>query len=184
MALSPQQHITIDVVHEHELRPEMGKAILGLLRASFPGFFSDRIYYKQVPHWRVLAWHGQQLVGQVGVDHRVIRVGTEKRYIFGIVDLCVTPSMQGQGIGAMLLKSVEERGSDGGIQHIVLFADDPRLYQRQGFEKIETEVAYLAINEHQSLGVQCRDLSDCMMAKDLGDQAWPAGPVDLLGYLF
>ena len=174
----------MNVVHEHQIRPEIGKAILALLGAGFPGFFTDRIYFKQVPHWRVLAWHDQELVGQVGVDHRVIRVGNEARHIFGIVDLCVKSSMRGHGIGAMLLEVVEQRGRDGGVQHIVLFADDPRLYERQGFTKIETQVAYLAINERQNLGVQHRDLSDCMMAKDLGDQTWPDGAVDLLGYLF
>jgi len=42
----------------------------------------------------------------------------------------------------------------------------------------------MKIDEHQTLGMGEESLSDCMMVKQLGEQTWQNGIVDLLGYLF
>ena len=64
-------------------------------------------------------------------------------------------------------------------------ADDQRLYHRTGYSLLPAaSVTFLAIDEVRSHSLIRRDLSDIFMVKQLGGDAWPDGPIDLLGYLF
>jgi hypothetical protein len=42
----------------------------------------------------------------------------------------------------------------------------------------------MKVDEHQIIGIGEESMSDCMMVKQLGEQIWQDGIVDLLGYLF
>ena len=176
--------VELQPVAEDQLTPEQRSSVRQLLAASFPGFFADRIYYKQVPHFRVLAAQAGALLGQVAVEHRAVRVGDAPVRIFGVVDLCVAESARHRGVGAQLVEAVHERAIGAGIEHIVLFADDPRLYERLGYRRVDVDVTYLAIDEHRSLDLRTRSLADCMMVASPTGAAWPAGDIDMLGHVF
>ena len=163
--------------------PIRDAAIAGLLDACFDGAHGGRTFLKQVPHQRVLAWSGDYLVGHVGMDLRVVRVGEATVSVLGIVDLCVAPAARRQGIGAALLQVAEERAE--GQSFALAMADDSRLYRRVGYSQIQAaDVTFLAIEQLRCLGVVRRDLSEAALVKPLADDAWPDGPIDVLGHLF
>ena len=163
--------------------PIRDSAVAGLLDACFDGAHGGRTFFKQVPHQRVLAWSGDDLVGHVGMDLRVVRVGGVTVSVLGIVDLCVAPAARKQGIGAALLQGAEERAE--GQSFSLAMADDSRLYRRAGYSRINAaDVTFLAIEDLRCHGVIRRDLSEVFMVKPLAGDAWPDGPIDALGHLF
>ena len=158
-------------------------AIADLLDTCFDSVHGGRTYYKQVPHEHLLVWSGRDLIGHVGMDYRMVRVGEAILPILGIIDLCVAPSARRQGIGAALLQRAEYRAKAQSFS--LAMADDWRLYHRTGYSLLPAaSVTFLAIDELRSHSVIRRDLSDIFMVKQLAGDAWPDGQIDLLGYLF
>jgi hypothetical protein len=98
--------------------------------------------------------------------------------------VCVASSYRSQKIATTLLQQIEELGRTSKIDFLVLFADDSRLYAENGYQRVVNLCRWLKVDEHQIIGVSEESLSDCMMVKQLGEQTWQSGIVDLLGYLF
>ncbi|MDH6221984.1 GNAT family N-acetyltransferase [Streptomyces pseudovenezuelae] len=167
---------------EHEIDSSSREAIQELLSACFPQYPS-RTYYKQLPHLRHLAWEDGILAAQVGIDHRMIKNGDTALRIFGIIDLCVAASARSRGIASRLLAEVEAAARTSGVDAILLFADDPRIYLANGYEKVANCAKWLMINDHETLGIAEKPIAE-MMVKMLSGDSWDEGSVDLLGYLF
>lgn len=175
--------LCLDHYVNHALPAPLEQSVTKLLDICFPDIFDGRSYYKQEPHRRILAMDGDAVIGQVGLDARVIRVGDAVMRILGIIDLCVQPDRRGTGLGGALLQAAE--AAAGNRDFMVLLADDDTLYRKHGFQHIEpASCRWLAIEDRASHGLIERDLSDCFMAKPLTGQAWPEGRIDMLGYLF
>ena len=97
----------IERIEEFALTAPVLAQVRDLVQVAFPGSPPDRPYFKLRPHFRFLAWNDDTLVGHLGVDHRVIRVGAEALSIFGIIDLCVTTSYQHRSLATQLLQQLE-----------------------------------------------------------------------------
>ena len=163
--------------------PSRDAAITDLLGSCFDGVHGGRTWFKQFPHERLLAWSGSDLMGHVGMEFRVVRVGEAIVSVLGIVDLCGAPFARRHGIGTASLQGAEERAR--GQSFALAMADDERLYQRSGYSLLNApNVTFLAIDELRCHGVIRRDLSEIFMVKALTCDAWPDGPTDLLGHLF
>jgi predicted N-acetyltransferase YhbS len=119
----------------------------------------------------------------MGVEHRMISVDGTPIRIFGIVDFCVTASARSRGLGGVLLATVEELGRASGVDAIVLFADDPRLYLAAGYRESDGQARWVMINEHETLGIAERPV-DGMMGKMLSGKPWQPQLVDLLGHMY
>jgi predicted N-acetyltransferase YhbS len=169
-------------VAEYELTPGQRELIRTLLQESFPGY-PHRSYFKQLPQFRLLVQCDDELLGQVGVEHRVIRNGDSLLRIFGLVDLCVASTARSRGLGSRLLGEVETLARSSGVDAIILFADDARLYLGAGYQPAPNKIRWLMINEHESFDMAERPVEG-LMVKMLGDRTWQPGLVDLLGYLF
>ncbi len=175
----------LQILPEHEIPDSLCGEIAGLLETCFPGTFEARIYCKQLPHFRLLFWTDGKLVAQLGIDSRVINVDGRILKIFGVIDLCVHPEHRGRGIASQLLSKAEEIARSSHRDFLVLMGDRHDLYLRSGFLRVEPAVTrWLAIDERRTVDVFLRDLSDCFLVKSLSGQPWPAGEIDLLGYLF
>lgn len=174
----------IEIVPEYKLSDDVHKLINWLLVESFPDYPLDRSYYKLLPHFRYLGWVGENLIAHMGIEHRVITNTGIPARIFGLIDLCVTSSYRSQKIATTLLQQVEELSKTSKIDFLVLFADDSRLYAKNGYQRVANLCRWMKVNEHQIVGVGEESMSDCMMVKQLGEQIWQDGIVDLLGYLF
>lgn len=169
---------------EYDIEPQMHGEIMSLRNACFPENAKERSYFKQLPHFRYLAYENQLLVGQMGVDHRVVSVGHSIFSIFGVIDLCVSRDYRGNGIATEMLKRLSALAKEKGIDFLFLVADDHRLYVRHGFRLISPYLAWLRIDDHRNYGVGFERIENQLMIKQIGEQVWPDEPVDLLGYLF
>jgi hypothetical protein len=176
--------ITMIRVAETEISADLHGDLQLLLQECFAGY-PGRSYFKLPPHFRYLAITGSGgVAAQMGVEYRIIRVGDAVLRTFGIVDLCVTASQRHRGLAGRLLAEVTGLARSCGMAFIVLFADDARLYARNGWTRVTNHCSWLRINEHVTLGLARREVPGAMMVKALGGQAWPDGDVDLLGHLF
>ena len=173
----------ISRVAEAEVPADLALQLQVLLQACFPGYPS-RSYFKLPPHFRYLAVAGGELVGQVGVELRVIRVGGEVLRTFGVVDLCVRGSERSRGLAGGLLAEVTQLARSAGMDFVILFADDDRIYTRHGWARAANPCTWLRIDEHATLGVATAEDTGALMVKKIGQHAWPEGEVDLLGHLF
>ena len=100
----------------------------------FPDYRLNRSDYKLLPQFRYLVWEGENLIAQMGIEHRVItNTGIPVR-IFGLIDLCVASSYRSQKIATTLLQQIDELGRTSKIDFLVLFADDSRLYAENGYQ--------------------------------------------------
>jgi GNAT superfamily N-acetyltransferase len=179
--------LQIDFHIDYELPLSVRQSLQVLLSDCFPEYLSERLYYKQVPHGRLLAVKDGCLVGQVGIDYRVVRIGDQVLRTFGVVDLCVASEVQGHGIGRQLLEALEARARHGEVDVLMAIADDPRLYAAGGFKRINPMTRWLAIEDRTSIHLVEKDLGGCMLVKMVRTEqpvVENRGSVDLLGYLF
>ncbi len=183
-ALGDGETITVVRVAEAQISADLSRHLQSLLQTCFPGYPS-RSYFKLPPHFRYLAtMSGGDVAAQMGVELRVIRVGDHVVRTFGVVDLCVKESERSRGLAGRLLAEVTEFARSAGMAFIVLFADDDRLYARNGWARVRNRCSWVRIDEHATLGLAIRADPGAMMVKAIGEQTWPEGDVDLLGHLF
>jgi ribosomal protein S18 acetylase RimI-like enzyme len=170
--------------NEYELNNLEKAGLQTLLKSAFPDCLSSRIYFKQLPHFRLIGSIENTIIGQVGVDHRVISLNGNSKSIFGIIDLCVDSAHKRKGLAEEMILEIESLAKENKIDFIVLFADDQRLYHRLGFQSVSNRCKWLGIDEHKTVGIIQDSLADCMMIKKTGNSEWQNEDVDMLGYLF
>ncbi len=177
--------VDLTLVDELGLGRQRAEDIRRLLAACFPDWehTRHRNYFKQVPARRLLASEGDRLLGQLGLEYRAIGTSTGPATLLGIIDLCVAPDARGRGMAGRMLDHVEQLGRQHGIEFLVLFTTDRRLYERHGYGRADNPLRWLRIHEHTSLGM-AEEPVDELMVKPLTARPWPEGTVDLLGYLF
>ena len=100
--------------------------------------------------------------------------------VFCLVDVCVAPKSRGQGLASSLIAHAEKLAIDNAIDFIILFAPDPRLYQRNGYSHEGNTLRWLKIHEIRTIGIGEEPIPE-LMVKPLGPTAWPKGTIDLLG---
>jgi GNAT superfamily N-acetyltransferase len=174
---------TISRIAEAEIPADLMHQVQALMQMCFPGYPS-RTYFKLPPHFRYLAMASGELVGQAGVELRVIRVGSNVLRTFGVVDLCVRGSGRSRGLAGRLLAEVTELARSCKMDFVILFADDDRLYTRNGWARAANPCSWLKIDDHTTLGLATAEDTGALMVKKIGQHTWPEGEVDLLGHLF
>ena len=176
--------IKVTRVAEPEIGTDLSGRLQSLLQACFPEY-PNRSYFKLPPHFRYIATTGSgDVAAQMGVEFRVIRVGDTVLRTFGVVDLCVAEGRRSHGLAATLLTELTELARSCGMAFVVLFADDDRLYARNGWTRVTNRCSWLRINDHVTLGLAGPEDTGVMMVKAVGEQPWPEDDVDLLGHLF
>jgi GNAT superfamily N-acetyltransferase len=174
----------LELVEEVSLPPEREAEIVALLTVCFDDY-PARAYYKQLPHRRVLASEQGGLVGHAGLDLRVMSLGAEPLRILGLADVCIAPASRGRGAAGAILESCQRVATDARCDFVVLFADDPRLYERHGFVRKPNRCQWLKLHEHRTLGLGHRALPDALMVRPVGSRQWDDGAeLDLLGFMF
>ena len=169
---------------EFDISRELHQQITELRNSCFPENAKPRSYYKQLPHFRYLAFAEDLLVAHLGVDYRVIRVGDSVFKIFGVIDLCVKYSYRQQGIASKLLSSLTGLAREKSIEFLFVVVKDNRIYLKNGFDDISNYCSWLRIHEHKNYGVAVEKIEGEFMVKQTGDKQWENEPIDLLGYMF
>ncbi len=179
-----EKALVIRSVWEPDVDSDFEAELQSLLQRSFSGY-PARSYFKLPPHFRFVATIDGTLVAQMGVEHRVFRVGDNVLRVFGVADLCVDESNRSQGLASRLLRQLTEIAKERRVDFVVLFADDDRLYVRNGWVHIANPCTWVKIDDHRILGLATGEsLGDVMMVKAIGSRQWPDGDVDLLGHVF
>ncbi|MBX2876838.1 MAG: GNAT family N-acetyltransferase [Saprospiraceae bacterium] len=173
----------IDRTEEFLLTAETREAISALLHRCFPGYPAHQTYYKYPPSFRYLLWEEQELIGHMGVVSRPIGYQGDLFPIFGIMDLCISPTHQHQKLATHLLSELEELGQKSGIDFILLVAKEQELYLNNKFQAAHNLCKWLLLTENRVLGLVHRELPD-LMVKPLQMKSWPKGSIDLMGPLF
>lgn len=175
----------IELVPEYRLTRAVEAQLQDVLEECFPDMFGGRSYLKQLPHFRLLAFDDDNVIGQAGLDVRIINVGGTVLKIFGVIDVFVQPEHRGRGVASALMTQVEKLAIESGRDFLVLIAERHDLYLRHGFRRVQpANVKWLAIEDRASVTLLEEDLSDCFMMKPVGPLAWPKGQIDMMGYLF
>jgi GNAT superfamily N-acetyltransferase len=171
-------------IDESDIDAQLEKSILGLLIESFPALYpQDRIYYKQMPHFRYLVYDEKVLVAHVGLDYRIMNLNGIAIKVLGIIDLCVKKEYRGKNVASDLLNEVDAFSRMHNIDFLLLFADIDGLYHKNGFVGVKNVCKWLKIDEHRTLGVG-EEVVEELMIKKTGSKDWQDGVLDMLGYLY
>ncbi|MBK8352401.1 MAG: GNAT family N-acetyltransferase [Saprospirales bacterium] len=95
--------------NEFELTKDVQEQIALLLKKCFPDTtYNGRHYFKQLPHFRFLAYEDDMLVGHVAIDYRMMRLNDTPIKVVGVIELCVLEERRNHYIGGFLLEEVEK----------------------------------------------------------------------------
>ncbi|MFU0824919.1 GNAT family N-acetyltransferase [Clostridium sp.] len=173
-------------INEYDIDIKLEKKISDLLVESFGEIYpKDRIYYKQLPHFRFLAFDKDNLVGQVGLDYRVMNLNGVAIKVLGIIDICVKNEYRGKGIGSKLLEVIECFSVEHQMDFLLLFTDVENFYKKNGFVNANVMCKWIKIHEHKIIGIGEEEFKDKgLMIKKVGNKVWKDGNLDMLGYLY
>jgi N-acetylglutamate synthase-like GNAT family acetyltransferase len=177
-----------ELIDEFKLDQETKAQVAELLKICFPEEdFNGRIYFKQLPHYRLLLKDKTKIIGQLGLDYRMMTLNQQPISVLGIIDLAILPTYQGQGLGTKLLKeldSIVKKHSEN-IDFLFLVADKHHFYENCGFKLIKQHVKWLTIEEHINYGLQEKEFDNCLMIKQIGQKKWiENGELDMFGYWY
>ncbi|MBM7618534.1 putative acetyltransferase [Bacillus tianshenii] len=174
-------------VYDYEIDDALRKDIQELLLECFEDDYpKERIYFKQLPHFRYLAFNDEhKLVAQVGLDYRIMNLNGKPVRVLGVIDLCVTKEYRSNGLGSLLLSEIEKFSENKLIDFLLLFADNKNLYLKNGYRSVENKCTWLKINNENQriIGIGIEVINE-LMIKELGNVKWQNGELDLLGYLY
>ena len=171
-------------IDEYDIDVDLESKILELLTEGFPEVYPvSRIYYKQIPHFRYIAYDIDRLIAQVGLDYRVMNLNGCIIRVLGIIDLCVKTEYRGKGIGSQLLETIEYFSKDRNIDFLILFADIEALYKNNAFLKVKNTCIWTKIDESRTIGIAEKEVHE-LMIKNIGNKVWDDGYLDMLGYLY
>ncbi|WP_442953631.1 GNAT family N-acetyltransferase [Paenibacillus sp. USDA918EY] len=163
--------LKIEKVFEYDLSNELEAAIQELLIDSFPDIYpKDRIYFKQLPHFRFLAFNEEnQLIGHVGLEYRVMNLNGKPVKILGVIDLL----------------EVDQFSEGRNIDFILLFTDKMNFYLRNGYKPVKNKCKWMKIDyETQTINGIGHEEVDQLMIKEVGKTVWSGGDLDFLGYFY
>ncbi|MFD1928837.1 GNAT family N-acetyltransferase [Sporosarcina siberiensis] len=174
-------------IAEYEIDGPLKNKLQQLVTSSFgEDYPSDRIYYKQLPHLRfVVSDEENEVIGQVGLDYRVMNLNGNIVNVLGLIDLCVLESRRSEGIGSFILREIDAFCTPKPIDFILLFADDASLYSRNGYVSITTNCKWMQIDEttQTTIGLGHEQVEE-LMVKSVHGRVWEEGDLDLMGYLY
>ncbi|TCZ78860.1 GNAT family N-acetyltransferase [Paenibacillus albiflavus] len=177
----------IEKIFEYDIIGQLRDKLQQLLVECFTDEYpKHRIYFKQLPHFRFVAIDDEnQIVGQVGLDYRVMNLNGKPIRVLGIIDLCVSKINRSQGIGSLLLSEIDDFCEGKSVDFVLLFADNKKLYLNAGFKSVDNECTWLKIDDENqtTYGIGHEKMNE-LMVKEVGNIKWENGKIDLLGYLY
>lgn len=180
--------MVLEFVNEFEIDKVTSGKINVLLKKCFTGFeFNNLDYFKQLPHYRILVKESEELIGQLGIDFRVMNLNGEPVNVFGIIDFCVDPQFQKQGVGKSLLQKYESIAlkHPDKIDFLFLVSDIPQYYEQLGYMKTDIATKWLKINQHRNIGIGNEKIDDAsFLVKSISGKEWKDGELDMLGYMY
>ncbi|MDJ0821633.1 MAG: GNAT family N-acetyltransferase [Paracoccaceae bacterium] len=172
----------IEVIPELQLAAQDEARIVELLEICFPKEYDGRSFFQQRPHQRVL-WRDGQILGQVSVFYRAVRLGDALIDIVGLGDVVVDPDFRGTGIATAMLDAAAQEARQNGIPFALLWGGR-KLYLRAGFRPAANR--YTTVDMADAVtGKVLHESSEYLRVLQLGDRPWREDlQLDLLGPTF
>lgn len=171
------------IVYEINVTEKQHKEIMMLRNQSFPKHQVSRSYFKQLPHIRALQYEGDVLIGYLGLDYRVIKVGNEVHRVLGVVDFCVAEHYRGQGLGTFMLSEISLFSEGKGVDFIILLSELQSFYSARGYIQVKETNSWLRLHEHTNYGVAVEHVDE-LYIKPMSAKTWGGGHIDWLGYMY
>jgi predicted N-acetyltransferase YhbS len=175
--------VSVEVIDEDQIAPELDAAIRRLLCDCFPAdvtaFSARRAWNNVRPLYSVICRSGDDVVGQVGIVERLVTCGGAAVRVAGIQSLAVAPDRRGSGASQRLMTAAMDEARRRGIGFGLLFclpglAD---FYARLGWQRVDRAVT-MRCAAGQSVPLTAKNIA---MHLPLGDDPFPSGPIDLAG---
>ena len=168
---------------EMRLDASLEQEISNLLDKEFPVEFENRSFFQNRLHARHLAFHGEELVGHLGIAFRDIRLGETLVTIVGIADVAVQKTMQGQGIGTGLLQRALADARQSNAQFAALFGENS-IYEKVGFVPAANRLTLIEMEGCVTKQV-VQEINRWFKILPLGETSWDFNAdVDLAGFAF
>ena len=123
------------------------------------------------------------LIGQVGLDYRVMNLNGINIKVLGIIDICIKKEYRGKGIGSKLLGTIECFSIEHKLDFLLLFTDIETFYAKNNFMSVKNICRWTKIDEHKTLGIGEEEIKE-LMIKKVGNKVWQDGYLDMLGYMY
>lgn len=178
----------LEFINEFQIDQSTSEKLNALLQKCFPEVdYEQRDYFKQLPHYRILLWQEQQIIGQLGIDFRVMRLNENAVNVFGLIDLCVDPEFRAKGLAKALLAEFERIARTGSykVDFLFLVSDSPEFYEKLGYKRSKLTSTWLKMDRHSSYGLGKEQIQDVsFLVKSISNKIWEDGDLDMLGYMY
>jgi GNAT superfamily N-acetyltransferase len=175
--------ISTRIVIESEISAELDREIRSLLCECFPAdageFSQQRAWHNSLPAYSVIARDDGNLVGQIGIVQREVRVGGCLLLVAGVQNFCVRKSHRGMGLSRDLMRIAMAEAAAREIPFGMLFClpELEKIYVPMGWT---TNAAVVEMRDEHGSRTPLPDKNITMIA-DLTPQRFPDGPIDLMG---
>lgn len=177
--------ISLFVLNEEDISPEMDRAIREMLVVCFP---ADREYYQRqswwhcVPVYRVLGKNDKgSIVAHTAVVERTVVVGPalSKVRVVGIQSFCIVQDYRRTGLSNKMMSVAMEEASKRGFDAGLLFCRKllEKLYGEMGWYRLDAAV-YMTDDEKAKTLIPAGNIT---MFYPLTVMKLPAGDIDLAG---
>ena len=175
----------LEKIEEYAINTITKQKIQDLLQNAFGQFPKDRIFLKQAPNFRLLAWHDNDLIAQSAIVFRMIALDKMPFRIFGIMDLCVNKAYQNQKIGSKIINEIEKIAKKSHIDFILLFGGTKDFYLQNGFQLVQNDCRWVLIKNYRTMGIMTRQIPETLLIKPTSNKQWNNDALlDLMGFVF
>lgn len=181
---------TFTILTRPEVTPELDRQMEKLYRIAFhveevehepeknePKQDASKVEENHPLNWFVLGWVDSELVTQLLLLTREIRVGDQKIEVVGIGGVGTHPKWQRQGFASALLRVTEEfiRKEIKVPFGLLVCAPATRpLYERAGWRYVADQLLFEEKGQQQTMDA-------CVMILLLTQKDWPIGEINLCG---
>jgi N-acetylglutamate synthase-like GNAT family acetyltransferase len=177
-----------EFIDEFKINEKTKNQISELLKICFSDEdYGGRTYFKQIPQYRILVKENGNLIGQLGLDYRIMTINKKPIRVLGVIDLLVSPEKQKLGIGTKMLDKLNRIAEQNriNVDFILLVADKHKFYEKSGFKLTKQNVKWFATENHINYGIQEGKFDNCLMIKQIGRTKWEDDTeLDMLGYWY
>jgi len=176
-----KDNLRIEFLGPGQISPELDKQVDALDRLAFSGQVHKDLEFSSI-QWSSHAWMALghldgELVTQLCLLKREIRVGREKFCVAGIGGVATHPGWRRCGLASQLLRASEAfiRAEIRTPFGLLICADEVQpVYVRCGWQTVAKSLTFVQEGRR-------RTLETCVMILPLTDRPWPSAEIDLNG---
>lgn len=171
----------VKYILDSDVDEALNKKLIDILSVCFPDqeIFTKQRFYKEKPNCRWIIENETEIIAHVALHKKEIIAAPNKMNIGGIAEVCVRPEYRGKGFVKLLLTYAHDYLIENGFKFSMLLGD-ANVYSSSGYKIIDNEIKYY---DHIAKVWKIEKIDDVMI-KELSDEEWPNGLIDIQGPTF